>query len=269
MSYLLIPVGLALLFFAMSLRYVPSQPPHIAVVTLLGKRLRKVKTEGLRLFPFYPFLFGSILIDMSKKNQDLPTISVVTPDLGRIAISASTTWSPLPTHAIEYLDHGGEQGIQKILADSAQEALRNWAAASEGGPSGWVEALKTGSETTPILMTMLAGLAPDLSSDARAELTRKLRTGEGIPMPQLGILLNRLNIRALSPSGTIVKATEAQKVVQQLRQTMNISDEQAFELIQIQPGEVPKKIEEFKVNISPATLAAVMGVIEKFSGRKS
>lgn len=284
MSYLLIFIGLALLFFATSLRFIPSQPPHVAVVIRLGKRLRKVKGEGLRLFPLCPYLYNAILIDVSKKHQDLRNIPVHTPDLGEMTISASLTWTPLPTHAIEYLDHGGEPGIRTVLDNIGYAALRKWATASEGGPKDLEEALKTPHGTDEILIPMLVGLAPDLSMEERAENARRVRTGEGVPIPLLGITLNRLNIRTLQTSGVVAQTSEKiarvkkeigagspeirylEEAIRSLKESTGVTNEQAIELLQTERGKVEKKIQELKIGVSPATLDTVMRVIDRFTG---
>lgn len=117
MEWFLALLGATIIFFAISLRHIPADPPHIAVVTFLGQRLRKIKKEGYRLFPFYPVIYNAVLIDVSRKNQDLPPQIVRSRDLAELEISVSLTWSPNTEYAIEYLNHGSENGVKNILSD--------------------------------------------------------------------------------------------------------------------------------------------------------
>lgn len=286
MGYLLIITGIIIILLAVSFRYIPTDPPHIAVVTFLGRRLRKIKHEGLRIIPLYPFLFNAILINVAKKNQDLSKITVRTPDLAELEITASLTWTPFSDHAIEYLDHGGESGVRKILADAAEEGLRKWAIATEGGPENWEEAIITGQDTSAILLKIIAGLPIKISEEEQQQVIAKMRTGEGIPVSQLGIILNRFNIREIRPIGVVVKTTEVvakekrerdgekieishiQEMAHKIRETLGVSTEQALEIIQTERGKVVKKIEEMRISVAPDTKKALMDIFEKFSDKK-
>lgn len=116
MGLILLILGATAIFFAISLRHVPAQPPHIAVVTFLGTRLRQVKREGYRLFPFYPVFFNGILIDMTKRTLNLPRQPIRTGDYAEMDVSIGITWTPSEEHALEYLDHGGETGVNRVLS---------------------------------------------------------------------------------------------------------------------------------------------------------
>ncbi|TAL22366.1 MAG: hypothetical protein EPN94_11250, partial [Nitrospirae bacterium] len=195
MELLLILLGAIVIFFAVSLRHIPAEPPHIAVVTILGKRLRKTKREGYRLFPFYPVIYNAVLIDMTKKNQDISPQMVRTRDLAELEISVSLTWTPNENYAIEYLNHGGESGIKNILSDMVRERLRQWAIAANKGPQTWEELLRAQEEATAMLIREIAGLSTHLSKEEHDEIIQKIRVGNGVqPIQQMGITLNRLNI---------------------------------------------------------------------------
>ncbi len=278
-ALLLIVAGIVIVFFATSLRSVPSNPTHVAVVTLFGKRQRQVKYEGLRLFPFYP-LTGAILINVTKKNQDLTKMLVRTRDLAELEISASITWTPLPDFAIEYLNHGNEEGVRKTLANIVEEGLRKWAIASEGGPQHWQEAILTERDTSAILLKIIAGLSPDIGKEESDDIGLKMRSREGIAMPQLGIVLNSINIREIYPKGLVVNTSEkvrkeyiereGEKVeivhvadlVMELKRTLNISDAQALDIVQTERGKVERKIKDLRLGISPEIEADVLKILD-------
>jgi len=277
LSFIILLLGLTSLFFAISLRNIPSEPPHIAVVTLVGQRLKRIKREGYRLFPFYPVIYNGILIDITKKNQVLPVLEVRTRDLAELEISVTLTWSPNSDYAIEYLNHGSEDGVRNILSDMARQRLREWAVAKN-----WQDALRANDEATALLVRTIAGLPPLLSKEEETEIIRKVGQGNGLqPIPQLGITLNRLNIGKIKPKGKLAEAAERWVVegaeskgekleithvldlILQLKQVLDIPTEQAIEIVQTERGKVSKKIREIKGNISGETQKMIEKIIEQ------
>ncbi|HDH31266.1 MAG TPA: hypothetical protein ENH26_00645 [Candidatus Wolfebacteria bacterium] len=124
--------------------------------------------------------------------------------------------------------------------------------------------------------------------EGRREVIQALRQGNGVqPIPQLGIILNRLNIGEIKPLGEWAKALEmkskedrdriAETVelehvrdqIGELKTALTISSEQALEIIQTERGKVAKNISETKLNISEETrgmLKEMVSVVaEKFS----
>lgn len=277
MELFLILLGATIIFFAISLRHIPAEPPHVAVVTFLGQRLRKIKREGYRLFPFYPVIYNAVLINMTRKNQDLPPQVVRTRDLAELEISVSLTWSPKEDYAIEYLNHGGEIGVKDILADMVRERLREWAVAKD-----WEDALRARYEATAMLVKTVAGLPMSTTKEAQEEMIKKVEQGNGVqPIPQLGITLNRLNIGEIKPRGELVRAAEllvkeqreregekfeishVLDLIQQLKQTLDISTEQALEIAQTERGKVIKKVQEIKGSLSGETSKMIEQIIEQ------
>ena len=150
------------------LRKIPADPPHKAVVTRLGKRINKVKREGWRFFFFFPYLYGYILVKVTKINHDLPPQLVRTPDMAELEIPVSLTWTPvdikLPddhgepvSGLINYLNAGGEKGVKEILDDIVRERLREWAMSKIEGPQTWEEALNAREEAISILIKSIVG----------------------------------------------------------------------------------------------------------------
>lgn len=282
MEVFLIIIGLTVLFFAVSLRYIPADPPHIAVVTLLGQRLRQIKREGYRLFPFYPVIYSAVLINMTKKNQDLPPQAVRTCDLAELDISVSLTWTPNEDNAIEYLNHGGEGGVKNILADMVREKIREWAISVDRGPKNWEDALRARDEVTAMLIRDIAGLPSGFSDEEKREAIRKIKLGDGVqPIPQLGITLNRLNIGEIKPKGELARAAElmvkeqkereGEKMefahvmdrVQEIVEKLGCTPKQAIEIVQTERGKVEKKIKEIRGDFSDETIEMVKKLAER------
>ena len=281
---LLILIGATLIFLAISLRHIPADPPHIAVVTFLGRRLRKFKREGYRLFPFYPVIYNAVLINMTKKNQDLPPQVVRTHDLAELEINVSLTWTPNEDYAIEYLNHGEESGVRNILADMVRERLREWAISVDRGPKNWEEALRAKDEATLVLIRDIAGLPVDLSKEEEKEIIRKIRMGDGVqPISQLGITLNRLNIGEIKPRGELARAAElvvkekkeregekvelyhAMERIKEIMEALGCSYTQAIELFQTERGKVSKKITEIKGNVSDDVRKAIEQILDHWN----
>ncbi|MBU2036599.1 SPFH domain-containing protein [Patescibacteria group bacterium] len=175
MSFLILAMGS---FFLQGLRRIPADPPHKAVVTTFGKRTKKVKNEGWRFFPLFPYWYGYILVNVTKINYDLPPQLVRTPDMAELEIPVSLTWTPvneLPppktegpplkkdknkepkSGLINYLNAGGENGVKEIINDIVRERLREWAISGLEGPQTWEEALGAREEATNILLKSIAG----------------------------------------------------------------------------------------------------------------
>lgn len=148
-----------------SLRRVESDPPSIAVVTRFGNRLWKteqdfvpvIKKEGWRLFWFYPWFYGFIEVDISKKNPDFKPQKVMTPDKAEIEIPLSITYTPDPANIINFLNSGKEAGVEDILNDIVQQKLREWAIATEEGPQTWEEAMAAKDDAIWLLSKAILG----------------------------------------------------------------------------------------------------------------
>jgi len=154
-----IPLGLGGLGLVLCLKKIPAEPPSLGVVTFWGKRLKgKTKKEGWRfLAPFFPFLYDVIIVDVTKQNHDLPAEIVRTPDLAVLEIPISLTWTPHKEHLIEYLNCGGKEGVNNILADIVRERVRGWAMNHQEGPQTFKEALGAREDAVEILIKAVAG----------------------------------------------------------------------------------------------------------------
>jgi len=156
---------LGLLGLVLCLKKIPADPPHLGLVTFRGKRTEEVKEEGWQfLAPFFPVLYDVILINVERKNQDLPAETVRTPDLAQLEIPISMTWTPgSPKEEdngkflINYLNNGGENGVKAIIADIVQERVREWAFAENEGPKTFQEAIGAKGDAVAILIKAIAG----------------------------------------------------------------------------------------------------------------
>jgi regulator of protease activity HflC (stomatin/prohibitin superfamily) len=113
--------------------------------------------EGWNFFPFYPFVYGYVSVNVAKKNLDFKDIRVWTPDNAEVVVPISITYTPDKNNLVTYLDHEGEKGVGNILRDIVQERVREWAGSIEEGPGTWEEAVRFKEEATFVLAKAVAG----------------------------------------------------------------------------------------------------------------
>ncbi len=148
------------IFIWQALRRIPADPPHVGILLFLGERKPEIIKEGLRFFPICGPLTDSILINITKVNQDLPEQCVRTPDRAEIAVSVSITWQPAYSSfelLRNFIDSGQRDGVGNILKDIVSDRLRSWAFSDTEGPSTWQEAMGSGYEATGVLLEAVIG----------------------------------------------------------------------------------------------------------------
>lgn len=265
-------------FVLQGLRKIPANPPQYAAVTRFGNRTGKMKKEGWRFFPIYPWWYGYILVDMTKKNQNLVPSEVRTvSDMAEIAVSVSLTWRPDPDYLVEYLDSGAESGVKSILEDVVDEAVRELAANPLREPYTWEDAIRMNRKFLAEIVLTILGEDPalDENHERREDVIADLRRGNGnLKMSTLGIILNRVNITSIKAKGKLVEAAEKKAVEERERlaetvelthvaervkklKKLGLSNEQALELIQTERKKVTKTINETKWNVSQETRAMI------------
>jgi len=151
----LIPLGFGLILLALGIKFIPADPPHKGIVTRFGERTKVTKDEGLRYV--IPLIDGIIPVNVEKKNYDLPTETVRTPDLAELEIPISLTWTPHKDYLREYLNSGGEEGVNNILSDVVRERVRGWAMNHQEGPQTFKEALGAREDAVEILIKAVSG----------------------------------------------------------------------------------------------------------------
>jgi hypothetical protein len=162
LMFLGIAVGLSIWF--QGLRKIPADPPCVALLTLFGQPMPEYKEPGWRFFFLYPFVFGYILIDVSKKNsteKEIPAQLVKAPDLAELLVPLEITWIPIKDGQalIEYIRSKKEKGVWEILGGIVAQRLREWAISSIEGPQSAEALLKAGDDAVAVLVKAIAGSA--------------------------------------------------------------------------------------------------------------
>lgn len=262
------------------LRKIPADPPHCAVLTVFGKRTSVTKKEGWHFFPLYPWFYGYILVNITKKNQDLIPREVRTAqDMAEIEITVSLTWQPDSGNIIEYLNSGAESGVKSILEDVVEEAVREFAADATRKPNTWEDAVKMKREFLAEIVLAILGKDPASLTQAEIDsMAMDLRRGNGkLKMETLGTILNRVNVTSIKPKGKLADAAQREATEQRERKAetielnhvaerigalkkLGLSNEQALEIIQTERGKVTKSINETKLNVSEETRAMIQKI---------
>ncbi|MBI2592844.1 MAG: hypothetical protein HYW37_01615 [Candidatus Colwellbacteria bacterium] len=267
-------------FVVHSFRQIPAQPPTRGVLTFIGRRVEPTLNEGFIFLPFYPWLFGFVPVPITKINLDLKDQKVRTPDMAELLASVSITYTPDEAHLIEFLNSGGKDGVDNILEDVVRERLRLWMIAPHEGPVDWESAVKTPDQATAIIVQHVTGIAqPD------PDLVGRLRRGNAVQaIPQLGIMLNRLNVTDIVPTGTLATAAElmakerrdqvgetvelqhiSQRVAA-LRTELGITTQEAINLVQTERDKVVRTIDEKRVSLSPETAQVLPEALARIFG---
>ena len=254
-------------YILQGLKKIPADPPHRGALTFFGRRLGTVLEEGWRFLPFFPWVFGVVLVNVVRKNLDLAPEDVRTPDLAELSVPVSVTYTP--TALVAYLNSGGESGVNNILADAVGEVIREWAITPDYGPETWEEALRARGEALRIVINTLAGR--DVLAALDPTEIALMRAGNGSLVSQaLGIVINRVNIGEMKLLGALAEAAEkaAKEERERVAETIELqhiaarvielkaqgfSNEEAIRIIQTERGKIVQTISESRLNVSPET----------------
>lgn len=218
---------------AITLKKISAIPPTLGLVTIWGKRTKRVKREGWRFFaPFFPFLYDFIPINVEKKNIDFTPEDVRTKEKAELSINSSLTYTPAQNYLIEFINAGGENGVKNILSDMVGEKIREYSI-----EKSWEEVLETRTEMVRFLIGEIAGLEdlPDIEN---------VRRGNGTAIIEsLGIVLNRFNVTNITIKGELAKAAELAAKEEREREAERVEQEHIRARIQelINMGFAPNK----------------------------
>jgi regulator of protease activity HflC (stomatin/prohibitin superfamily) len=273
--------GLTLLIILQGIRKIPADPPQVALVTFLGKRIKRVKREGWRFFFGYPYIFSYIPISIQKVNQDFVPQETRTPDNAEIKVPISITWQPnyqKPKDLINFIDSGGSEGVKNILQDIVSERIRQWARSLKEGPQTWEEAQASSAEATQVILETIIG------DQVTAEGMDECRRGNGrFYLHSLGIVINRLNVGQIDSLGAVKEAAEKAAKEEQERKAeiielehvkkrielfteMGYSKEKALEIVQTERGKITKTIAENQFSLPPETREMIKEIILPLAG---
>lgn len=267
-------IGVAGIFLILCCKKIPADPPHVGLTVIWGERRPKIKKEGWRLLaPFFPFMYDVILIKVESINldflfEDIRTRQRLDPEEeeqdgipqagGELTIKISITFHPDKEKGgrlIEYLNRGGQPGVERILRDLIEEDIRHIACERH-----W-EAITFGADE---LMWQLIGKLTERkprTEEEKTELRREFQT-VGLPdVMHLGIVLTRINVGRIKEQGDLARVAELRTVerkqreaeileldhvgkqIERLRRS-GLSAKEARDVVQTERGKVKKDIHE-------------------------
>ena len=243
-----------IILLLLCLRNISAAPPYVGLITIWGEKKPEIKKEGWRIIaPFFPFWLDIILVCMEKRNKDFDPKIVRTSEQAELTIRVSITWTPDESNLIEYVNIGGQKNVENIFDDIVEQECREYAY-----DKTWVQCLEQREEMIETLITVITGESnPEIIKDAR-------RGNSKIPIPSLGIVLNRLNIGAITISPNL--SAEAEKIaieqrkrdaetiqlnhvkqrILELMKGTSLTEYEAMEAIQTERGKITKEIKEYK-----------------------
>jgi hypothetical protein len=261
---------------------IPNKPPEVGLITFWGKRLPIVKREGWHfLGKILPFLYSVITIKIEKRNVDLTFSDVRTIEKdveetekgeaeegeqkgekklragGELEIHVSYTYQPeyrsknAGKHLTNFIDSGGDKGVQDIIRDQIAENLREMARTNS-----WEEITFSTGEIKESIVKRLTG-------QKFKEIEKEMNTN-GVPdIHSLGILIRRFNMGKIKELGELAKEAGALEVTKQkikgfkagltfVREEMEpliglgVGANEALDAVQIQMRIVNKEVQTFR-----------------------
>lgn len=220
-------LGVPLIMLTVGFKKIPAEPPHIAVVTIWGNKIRGVKDEGYALTaPYFPFLHDLIMQDNEVENIDhtfhtLPCNSKARDkkpveeelhdfNMGGTVfadLSISYVINEDGQAAINFIDYGGHDGIKNQILDMIGQYLRriaNW--------NTYRKMTSSNGEITACLIKLLTG--QDAGS-ARHEIEQFINQMSSNPIPDthnMGIKFKKINLPRIYPEGKLAEVAEQQAV---------------------------------------------------------
>lgn len=207
-----------------------SDPPQVGIRTFLGKITGRVVGEGWHFFLFYPWLQGFIPESVETRDQDLSKQNVRTPDQAECEISGKISWVFNPEYSRQFVDSGGDKGVEKKLENIWQGIIREWAISAMGGPQTYMDLLAATEEATDLLLKSIVRnnvntIPSDIPTSALLKYFRKPFKGKqtGLEKKNWGAKWQKLEkfIEQEIADGRYSSEEELEKAVQKRRAIIN------------------------------------------------
>jgi hypothetical protein len=205
--YWIVLIGFVLYFLGTSWKMIPNEPPHIALVTFLGRRTRWIKKEGLALLPFHPWLFGAILINMAARTLVVER-EVQAQHTGKVRVVVQVAWTPFSDFAIEYLNNGKQDGVEEILRGAISDAIRKWVVAGSKRGNDWRDSLETDTDSYIMMLDMVRDLPGSSMQDVADEQKERRISRTSVSIASLGVIIERFHIAEVTTSGNVVESAQ-------------------------------------------------------------
>jgi hypothetical protein len=154
------------IFYARDFVQIPNHPPHILLITRLGKKMWKKKDgrlipvylgEGLGKLRLKGILESGILISTKKEDIDFDPQKLMTPDDGEVYVSFSLSYKPDKDNLSNFINIGEHHGFRDMIQQIKDEKLRTWSGNIHEGPQTWEELKESGDIAIAILVKGICG----------------------------------------------------------------------------------------------------------------
>lgn len=154
------------MFYARDFVQVPNHPPHILLITRLGKKMWKKKDgrlipvylgEGLGKLRLRGILESGILINIKKEDIDFDPQTLMTPDDGEVKVSFSLSYKVDKDNLANFINIGEHKGFRDMIQQIKDEKLRTWSRNIHEGPQTWEELVESGDIAIAILVKGICG----------------------------------------------------------------------------------------------------------------
>lgn len=139
---------------------IPNKPPHIGLLTRLGKRIWKdnktvILGEGLNWILLKGIIFDVILISKERRQKEINPQKILTPNNVDLKIPISLAWNIDEETCDEFIKIGGDAGVDTHIASILEGRLREYSRHPEEGPQTWKEMLASEYKTLDVLAKAL------------------------------------------------------------------------------------------------------------------
>lgn len=212
----MVQVGLLLSFFILSALSLLSLIHEFQIdppVAIAKRRFGEIVWVKIvrRWIMVIPYIESIESFSVEKFLLKITMAEVLAQDNVSLEISSTLYLEPDPDNLLAYLKSGKEDGVKRILAEIAEQEIRQWAKGSPDSPKTWEEAQGCQNNLVEKLHQRFA-----------------LRCGGNLDDPRhalkdYGVFLEKVTIGSISPKGDIVRVKEL-KAKERLENEAEIAD---------------------------------------------
>ncbi|MFA5773201.1 MAG: SPFH domain-containing protein [Candidatus Paceibacterota bacterium] len=140
---------------------ITNKPPHIGLMTRLGKKIwttdkkAVILGEGLNWVFLKGIVYDILLISKERRQRELNPQQILTPDNVDIKIPISLAWNIDDETCEEYINIGEDKGVDAHIANILEGRLREYSRHKEEGPTTWQEMITAKLQTIDFLVKAL------------------------------------------------------------------------------------------------------------------
>ena len=140
---------------------IDNKPPHIGLITFLGKKIWKndkpvIVKEGLKWVFLKGIIFNFIPINVELKRKEFEPQKILGADNINVGVPISYAYNVDGEESHTYINVGNEIGVDEAIKDTLEGRLREYSRNSTEGPMTWKEMIASGLKTLDYLIKSLS-----------------------------------------------------------------------------------------------------------------